>query len=388
MKILENREVPLMKTAPVQIMIVLAIAVLLWATGAPLFLDHVKAANLSSVSDTLTNSNNGSYSGHTIQYTNSTSTIAGQTITVSLDPDTSAFTEQGDAATSTHFGMSYNGTNVAIVASCTTNPQALVASTGTHGLLTFTLCAGTTIPGGDTVTIAMATTTGDFINPAATASYRVLIGGTQLNSGETRVAILPNVTLTAAIATTFTFTVNGLATSTVIDNATTTASSTATALPFGTLVAGITSTLGQRLNVTTNARNGFVVTVQENQPPTSGAGAIINAFLDGATTTEASPEPFTQPAGIINQFNTYSHIGLTTNDADIDSGKFVPATSTEYVGDFLTTAEPVFSNNGPADGVTQNIGQAEVAYSIAISPLQAAGNDYTNILTYVATPTF
>ena len=86
-----------------QVALVLIVSFLLWATGAPMFLDHAHAANLSSVSDTLTNSANGKYSGHTIWYTNATSTIAGQTITVTLDPDTHAFTETTDAATSSHF---------------------------------------------------------------------------------------------------------------------------------------------------------------------------------------------------------------------------------------------------------------------------------------------
>ena len=197
---------------------------------------------------------------------------------------------------------------------------------------------------------------------------------------------MPNVTLTAAIATTFTFTVSGVATSTVINGTSTSIASTATTLPFGTLVSGTTTTIGQRLNVTTNARNGFVVTVQENQPPTSGSGAIINSFQNGATTSV--PQPWSLPSGIINQYNTYSHFGLTSDDSDLNGGEFVISTTTKYVGNFLTLPRQVFSNNGPADGVTNNQGSTSVAYSIAISPLQAAGNDYTNTLTYVATPTF
>ncbi len=385
MKTFATREVPFLKSAPAKILLVLGIAVLLWATGAPLFLDHAKAANLSSVSDTLTNSNNSTWSGHTIQYTDATSTVAGQTINIQLDPDTHAFTEVGDPATSTDFAVLDNGVEKPIVSSCGTNDVTLTSS-GSTGNITVTLCPSTTFNGGDTITIQMGTTSQDFVNPVTTQSYRVTVGGTQLNSGETRVAILPNVTLTAAIATTFTFTVQGLATSTVVNNATTTASSTATALPFGTLVAGQTYTLGQQLNVQTNARNGFVVTVEANQPPTSGSGAIINAFEDGATTT--TPEPWSLPTGILNQYNTYSHMGLTSNDTDEGSNEFAAATSTKYVGNFFGVPRPIFSNNGPSDGTTQNVGVADVAYSIAISPLQAAGNDYTDTLTYVATPTF
>ena len=390
MNIFETRELPLVKGTATQLSLVLVVALLLWATGAPMFIDHAHASNLSSVSDTLTNSANGLYSGHTIVYTNATSTTAGQTINIRLDPDNNLFTETNDLATSSHFSFQYNTagstTTVPIVNSCSAN-NATLTSSGTTGNLTFTYCAGSTaIAGGSTITIMLATSTPDFINPAPTNSYRVTIGGTQLNSGETRVAILPNVTLTAAIATTFTFTVSGVATSTVINGTSTSIASTATTLPFGTLVSGTTTTIGQRLNVTTNARNGFVVTVQENQPPTSGSGAIINSFQNGATTSV--PQPWSLPSGIINQYNTYSHFGLTSDDSDLNGGEFVISTTTKYVGNFLTLPRQVFSNNGPADGVTNNQGSTSVAYSIAISPLQAAGNDYTNTLTYVATPTF
>jgi hypothetical protein len=44
-------------------------------------------------------------------------------------------------------------------------------------------------------------------------------------------------------------------------------------------------------------------------------------------------------------------------------------------------------NNGPADGSSANSGKVQVAYGVQISTLQAAG-DYTNTLTYTATPSF
>ena len=395
MKIIENYAVSFAKNTTVKLLLVVGIAVLLWATGAPLFLNyaHARAANLSNISDTLTNSNNGSFSGHTIVYTDATSTTGGQTITVTLDQDNHWFTEVGDPATSTHFSLSYlNGTTtpVAIVASCTTGPQTTLTATGNTGNLTFALCPSVYIPGGSTITIAMATTAQVFINPATTSSPRILVGGTQLNSGETRVAILPNVTLTAAIATTFTFTVSGMATGTVINGtslATTTGTSATSSLPFGTLVAGQSYILGQTLNVTTNARNGFAVTVQENQPPTSGAGAYINLFANGATTTY--PISWVAPTGILNQINTYSHFGITSDDAlegATSTFEFAGPNSV-YVGNIIQP-RTVFAWNGPADGVTQNYGVAHVGYRMQITPLQPAGNDYTNTITYVATPTF
>ena len=49
--------------------------------------------------------------------------------------------------------------------------------------------------------------------------------------------------------------------------------------------------------------------------------------------------------------------------------------------------QEVMYHGGPADGSMQDKGSVEVAYRIQITALQEAG-DYTNTLTYVATPTY
>ena len=209
-----------------------------------------------------------------------------------------------------------------------------------------------------------------------------MLGGSAPESGQTRVAIVNNVTLTASVDTTFTFTVTGMATSSTVNGETLTASSTPTVLAFGTLSPGVATVLGHQLNVTTNAKNGFSVTVQENQPPTSAIGANIDLFKDGATTSV--PTAWTSPTNVLGQPNTYGHIGVTSADSDEGAGEFV---GTKYAGNFDQPRQ-LFSNPGPADGVTANQGSTTVAYKIQIGTLQEAANDYTNVLTYVATPTF
>ena len=142
MKISETRAQSLVRGTSTQVALVLIVSLLLWASGAPMFLDHAHASNLSSVSDTLTNSANGMFSGHTIEYVNATTTTAGQTINIQLDPDTHAFTELGDAATSSHFSLQYNNgatTSIAIVSSCSASPQALVVASTTWGSINYTL---------------------------------------------------------------------------------------------------------------------------------------------------------------------------------------------------------------------------------------------------------
>ena len=103
-------------------------------------------------------------------------------------------------------------------------------------------------------------------NPGTTNSYEFLVTAGAADSGRTRVAILDNVDVTAIVNTSFVFTVTGLATSSAVNGTSTTGLTTATAIPFGVLTAGQVKTMAQRLNVTTNARNGFVVTVEQNHP--------------------------------------------------------------------------------------------------------------------------
>lgn len=391
MKIFENR-FPFLKNISAQVALILVIAVLLWATGAPLLLNHVKAASLSQVSDTLSTSNNSSLAKNTIVYTNATSTIAAQTIKIQFDPVGSAFTEVFSSATTTGDITVTGFTQVANAAACSGAASEAYPvgnyNNGTDENITWTVCPSDTI-GAGTITITIgAAATKLITNPSGTGSYRIIIGGTQDNSSETRVAILPNVTLTASINTSFTFTLIGTATTTALfgNNATSTITSFNSSLPFMTLAsssAANAATLVQQMNVTTNARNGFSVTIQENQPPTSGAGAIINLFNNGATTSV--PISWQSPSSTLDQYNTYSHLGVTSDDADLNTNEF--ASGAKWAGN-IDVPRVVFSHTGPSDGLTQNKGTARVAYRIQIGDLQPAGSDYTNIITYVATPTF
>jgi hypothetical protein len=371
---------------PAQIAFLLILTILLWASGLPLTLSHARAANVSQFSDTLSTSNIGTVAKNVIAFTTSTSTPSGGTIKFQLDPVGSAFDEFYSSATTTDITAT-GFTVVADASGCSgaaseAYPTASY-NNGTDEHLTFTVCPSDTIAAG-AITITVGAVTKLWQNPAAAGSYRIVMTGSQ--TGETRVAVLQNVTLTAAVNTSFTFTVTGLATSTSINGENTTETSFATQLPFNILASGTPQVLGQQLQVTTNANNGFAVTVQENQPPTSGSGAIIYMFKDGATTS--TPVPWTRPRAILDSNQTYGHFGITSDDADEGGGEFVATTTTPYVGNILSAPRTVFTHFGPSDGLTQNKGLAKVAYKIEISDLQAAGNDYTNTITYVATPTF
>jgi hypothetical protein len=377
-----------------EVAITLALALVFWAVGVPSLLQTAHASQVTGFSDVLSDSNLGSAAKHTIDFTNTSAIYGGQTLQISLDPvnttpGSSAFTEIFSAASSSDFFLHSGATNYAIVSACTAGNQATVAANyngGSDENVVFTVCGGATpIATSSAVSIVVGSTTPLWYNPSTTGSYVIRMrGGTTANTGDTRVAVLQNVTVTASVDTTFTFTVSGVATSTTYNGVTTTGSTTATVLPFATLVPGVKSSLAQTLNVTTNARNGFNVTVQENQPLTSSTGATIDLFKDGATTT--TPIAWASPSNTLNVPSTYGHLGVTSDDSDL-VGAANDFTSSKYAGN-IDQPRTIFANNAPTNGTTQNIGLAHVLYSIEIGTLQEAGNDYTNTLTYVATPTF
>jgi hypothetical protein len=360
-----------------------AIAVLAWSVGA---YSHAQAANLTSISDTLSDSNVSSVSNHTLQFTVPTSSpgvIAGGTIVVTFPA--------GFVMGSVAFGdvdFAINGTDQALAgAAAGATWGATVAGQN------LTLTSGTgVVTAGQVVRIKIGTnavfgTTGTnrVTNPTA-GSYEFVVTAGAADVGRTRVAILNNVTVSAVVDTSFVFTVAGLATSTTINATSTTGSTTPTTIPFGTLVAGQIKTLGQQLSVTTNARNGFVVTVQQSQNLLSSTGADIDGFIDGVYTN--TPAAWVAPTNSITNENTWGHWGLTTDDSDLNAqvggGTFA---GTLFVA-ASTTARNIFAHSGPADGTTVDKGTAKVAYNVQITPLQEAGNDYSTVLTYIATPTF
>jgi hypothetical protein len=225
-------------------------------------------------------------------------------------------------------------------------------------------------------------------NPAvAGASYIIRLAGTQTDRGDTRVAIVNQVTVTASVDTTLTFTVAGVALGQQINNETVSTTSQATTIGFGVLASGTPVVAAQDLTVTTNAQNGFIVTVHEDQNLLSSNGADIDLFSNGSAL--ATPGAWATPTATLGNENTYGHLGLTSNDTDLNTNEFFSGSVIKWAGNFYsTTTRTIFSHNGPADGTTQNVGAARVGYKVLVSSLQEAATDYTNHLIYICTPTF
>lgn len=359
--------------------IILIVSMIMWAFGLPTFIHMAQAASLTSVSDTLSESAPSTGSNHSIAFTTVTDVAATETIKIQFDPTADAF----DLGTLTNPDISATG--MTVVAACGGGSDEVtisIDSTAPDENITLTVCSGDTVTAGaKTVTVSNT----KIVNPSSEGSYVISIGGTMTDSADTRVAIVNNVTVTAAVDTTLTFVVSGVANGQTVngDAVTTATTTTATTLPFETLSDGVAKTLAQDLSVTTNAANGFVVTVSADQALSSATGADIDTFIDGADT--ATPVAWQAPAGTLGTENTYGHMGITSEDSDLNSDEFGSAL---YAGDYVANAREVFSHTGPADGSTADQGATRVGFKAEIDALQEAGNDYTATLTYVATPTF
>jgi hypothetical protein len=338
----------------------IVLATLSWQTSA-------QAANLTFVSNTLTDSAPSVLSGHFVSFRIATTSVAlasGDDITVTFP---AGFTGVS-SLTSGNLTVRVNGGA----------PVAISNFSAVGQVVTFD---GVTAATTSLITIQIAN---NVVTNPAVGSYEFVVT-TPVDIGRTRVAIVDTVEVTAKVNTTFDFRVFGLATSTTVNATSTTGSTTATAINFDVVSANVIETLGQRLTVATNARNGFVVTVEQDSNLESSTGADIDGFANGAYTNV--PTAWSAPSNTLLNENTYGHWGLTSNDSDLNGGEFTTGGGNRWVA-ASTTPRAIFSHNGPADGTSQDYGEVEVAYQIQITALQEAGDDYNTTLTYIATPTF
>jgi len=360
------------------------LALFLWSTGLPTLFQFAEAASISNASDTLTNSNPSTVSNHTIAFTLPNGLQAGGTIT--LD-----FTNFGTLP-STGFDFNdmdlYASGTERTLGSSASGPTWGVATTSTSIIFT----SGTDTVGSSTEVVieigsnATAGATGDtqITNPASTNSYPIDITAAGQDTGQVRVAIVDEVTVTASVDTSLTFTVAGVGNATSVNATSTTGTTTATTIPFGTLTVGDVHTLAHDLTVGTNAQNGYSVTVSLSGPLQSTLGGVIDSFIDGADT--AIPTSWTSPSATLSDVKTYGHWGITSEDATTSrSNEFG---SNQWAGIATSSPTVIMGHTGPADELTQGIGVTRIGYQTEISALQEAGDDYSTTLRYIVTPTF
>jgi hypothetical protein len=360
-------------------------ALLLGAFG---FNSFARAANITDVYDLLSDSSPAASSTHTIQFVTPSGVAAGETIVIDFgagfNPSALDY-EDVDLATSTDAVLAAAPSNGAW--GVTTDATSITFTSGTSAIAPN---ATVTIEIGTNATFGVAGNT-NIVNPTpplGNESYEISISAGTADSGYTRVVILNTVLVTANVQTTFEFTVIGNGIGEDANGETTTLAGSSTTIPFGTLVAGQAEVISQDLTVQTNAINGFVVTVQSDGPFESSTGAIIDGFSNGSDTNIPGTWAGNPLLNDINDPTTWGHWGITTEDNDADgmrdSDDFA---ANEFIA-LTTSPRAIFAHDGPADATTPNIGSTTVAYKVEITALQEAADDYSTVLTYIATPTF
>jgi hypothetical protein len=245
------------------------------------------------------------------------------------------------------------------------------------------------------------------VSPAGTAdiygiSVLSYINDTEavIDAGAAGITINDATTITASVNTTVYLEVTAFPASSTLNGESTsasgTASPTATTIPFGTLVPNTAVYAGQRLNIETNAPNGYSVYLVQNQTLQNNAGNLIDGFNDGDGSYygNGSPNGWTVPIGDVQTSSSYGHIGYTTDDATLDnSGDGVDRFTS---GGPKFASIPTLSGSGVAprtEGIvafnaastTSDI--IGVGFKIEISGLQEKGS-YTNEIYYVLTPLY
>lgn len=204
-----------------------------------------------------------------------------------------------------------------------------------------------------------------------------------------RVALIEGVRVTATVEPTIALAIGGIASGQTRCGVSTDVTTTALAVPFGSLILNTFRNAAQDITVSTNATSGYAVTVSENQPLGKDGGAspfIIDALGNNSLMTEAVSDEWTanttkwgfayslqnvNAAAIPFEYNTAT--GNCT-------GTFCARQIANIAG--LESAAPIFSSTTVA-----NAEHAYVCYRINVGASQAAG-DYENQITYTATGKF
>lgn len=356
------------------------VALFLWSTGLPTLFRIAEAASITSASDTLSNSAPSVGSNHTISFTTPNGMISGQTIELTFAPEFTMTSIVED-----DIDILVNGLSSSTDATPAANTWGVVRS---GNVVTFTSPTNLGLASSSAITIRIgnhAVTSGtganQIVNPSATTSYAIDIAGTMPDSGQVRVAIMSEVVVSASVDTSLTFTVSGVNSSSTVNGSPTTTAATTTynTLPFGTLGINISKTLAHDLLITTNASQGYTVTVEQTGPLQSTTGDTIDGFINGSDTN--TPTAWQGPSAIVSDTDTFGHWGLTSSDTNVlaRSSQFG---SNQWVAP-STTPIAITGHNGPVLATTTRIG-----FQVEISALQEAGDNYSTELRYIATPVF
>jgi hypothetical protein len=186
-------------------------------------------------------------------------------------------------------------------------------------------------------------------------------------------------TLSLTVDGSLTFTVNGLTTSDVCSDGSTVSAvnTSATTIPFGTMVAATPKQACQRLNAATNSTNGFTIFVRYDTKPANALGD----FITDASGSNNAPATFAS----VDAQGAY---GYSTNDTTLSGSAGTGAgqanrftNGTLYAAGTTSNAEVAFE----AAGVTST--DYVVTHKVVTTSTTKPGT-YSNTIIYTCTPVY
>ncbi len=355
-----------------------------------IFVKFSKAVRIQEASDTLSRLKKGISANHTIRFTSPSGVSPDKTIVLTFANEFSLGTVDY-----TDIDLKINGTEKDLA----TSPAGGIWGVEVSGQKIIFTNGNITIPVNALIEIEIGThalhqINGDsqIVNPGIAAVYQIRVDGTFGDSGTIGVIILEEdqVLLTATVGTVLSFTIDPLPTNTQLGGTNSafthsTQMATVTNLPFGEQIPNQGVILGQKTKVSTNAFNGYTVTITQDQDMKSGVNKI-----DAFPATNISPQPWedsTDPFGTIPNNNT-GWLGYTTSDESLagsNPGRFgIGENRADYWAGFAESNVPyeIAYHNGVIYDDIKNIG-----FKTEINIFQPAG-DYSSVITYICTANF
>lgn len=187
-------------------------------------------------------------------------------------------------------------------------------------------------------------------------------------------------TVSVSIPQHLTFVLNGVNTGNPCPNASPAElaeiSSTSSDIDYGIFNGANRKIACQEAIVTTNAADGYRLTIEQNHPIESTPTVFISNFQgsSGSADTWTTPEVWSSPVG-----THHSYFGFTTTDLTN-----YPRFSLNRYGSFQSNATPHEIASAPGPVLTDT---NYISYQLETDDLQASGN-YSNTVTYIVTAYF
>ncbi|MFN3301523.1 MAG: hypothetical protein ACK413_00635 [Patescibacteria group bacterium] len=271
------------------------------------------------------------------------------------------------------------------------HPENWTINNTTNGDLKLTYATGE--PGGDDSSWVV----GNITNPStADTTFYVWINtynntdcsSDPVDDGVVAFATVSGVEVSAKVLETLTFSVYGVAANDCPTTGGTKKTSTSTTVPFGTVDPNSFYDGCQDLRVSTNAGNGYDVTIGETDQLTSGPNQIPDGNCDGSCSeTDAAPWANPNNNGFGYCMKDQPGYGNAASEADANWGTYYCGAATQYFKIIPDTGENEPRVKIMNSSSTASDDRSYIGFRLSVDAAQPAGS-YSTTIVYVVTPRY